>query len=997
MQHTQKFLVLLTVFICSCSIFSGCGRHISSNGRLLSSLDTSSGDSLPYIPQDTLSSKDSLRSKDSILSDSLSLLSDSLKALALTGDSLGLQGDSLALQGDNLRAGGALQTDSLALASADTTKKQGVLEAPVHYKANDSIVMTAGNIVHLYGDADVKYQQMELKADLIRISMDSSIVHATYSLDSIGEEFGYPVFVEGDQQIESKHMHYNFKTKKGFSRETITQQGEGYVTAGTTKMVSDNILNMVDGKYTTCDNHDHPHYYIQMTKAKVRPGKNIVTGPAYLVFEDVPIPLLGLPFAFFPFTDSYSSGILMPTYDDERNRGFGLRDGGYYFALSDYVDLAVTGEIYTKGSWGLGAQSSYYKRYKFRGSLDARYRVTKLGDKAIEGDYSKSTDFSVRWSHQQDPKANPTQTFSASVDFSTSNYSRNDPYEQYTMAGMSNNKSSSVSYSKSFPNTPFSISASMNINQRTADSSVSVTLPNMTVTMNRIYPLKRKKAVGGARWYEKISLSYKADIQNSISTREDKLFKSNLIKDWKNGVRHNVKVESTFNLFNNINVTPNFTYNESWVTRKIEKAYDQTRSQVVPVDTTYGFYRLFDYSASLSLSTTLYGFFKPLPIFGKLSEKVDVIRHRMEPRVSISFAPDFGADKYGYYQSLKYLDNNEKEAREIAPYSPFEGGTYGPPSRGRKGSLSFGFSNNVEMKLADKDSTGQQKKISLIDNLSVDWGYNFAADSFKWGDAITVQLRLKFGTYTQNLNLNFDPYTYKNIGKEGERPVGYKVDKMRWSAGKGIARFRSTSLSFNQTFNNDTFKKWFGKKDKDDNKNDNNAPPDDLNPLDDLNPDDPFNENQLANEPVAGQSIRGKQKKEAGEIDDDGYLTHSVPWSFSIDYSLGIGYDAQKFNPKTNEYKYKFTNNLSFNGNIQPTKNWQINFNATYDFDRKTISHMNVNVSRNLHCFTMTASIIPVGPYKNYTFSVAVSSSLLKDLKYQQSSSSFDNRYMQWY
>ncbi len=934
MQFTQRFLVVFITFIIGTYVIFAGNKPLAETNSLKSPRITLSNDTVIPPPIDSISRKDSLT------------------------------------------------TDTLTL-NSDTTKGKAMLDAPVAYKATDSIVMTAGNMVYLYGEADVKYQRMQLQADMVRINMDSSSVYATFSKDTLGQEFGYPIFVEGEQNIESKVMRYNFKSKKGFSKETLTQQGEGYVTAVTTKKMDNDILNMAGGRYTTCDNHDHPHYYIYMTKAKVRPQKDIVTGPAYLVFEDVPIPILGLPFAFFPFTSSYSSGIIMPTYADERNRGFGLRDGGYYFALSDYVDLALTGEIYTKGSWGLGAQSNYMKRYKFRGSLDARYTVTTEGDKAIEGDYRKSTDFRFNWNHSQDPKANPYQTFSASVQFSTSNYGRNNPHEQYGYGGTSNNKSSSISLSRRFPNSPFSISATMNINQRSQDSTLSVTLPNMTITMNRIYPFKRKQAIGSTRWYEKISLSYNAELRNSIDTKENLILKSNLIKDWKNGMQHRAAISSTFNLFNYINLTPSVNYTERWVTRKIEKGFDQTQNRVAPVDTTYGFYRLYDYNASVSASTTIYGFFKPLPFLGK---KVEMIRHRMEPNISLSIAPDFRDPKYGYYTTLVYQAPNNPDSLIYHEYSPYEGGIYSAPGGGRQGNLSFGLKNNVEMKMAAVDSTGQQKKVSLIDDLSFNWGYNFAADSFKWGENIATNLRLKLGTYTLNLNMQMDPYTYKNIGT-AEKPVGRRVDKLRIASGKGMARLRSTGTSFSYTFNNDTFKKLFKK--GEDSGSAKKEETTDMN-LDDENMD------QLEDN-LQGKPMRQDKQNDRAEIDEDGYAAHSIPWSFTFNYSLNMNYDMAKFNPKTNEYKYMFTHGLSFSGNIQPTKNWQVNFSATYDFREKKIAHMNMNISRNLHCFSMTASVIPIGPYKSYMFSVAVNSAMLKDLKYQQSSSALDNRYMNWY
>ena len=575
--------------------------------------------------------------------------------------------------------------DSITI-SQDTTavdsippKKAG-LDARVDYQAKDSIIMTADNWAYLFGEGDVKYEQIQLQSEKIEINMDSSIVYATYGLDSLGQEFGYPLFIEGGAQYESKTMRYNFDSKKGYISEVITQQGEGFVTANQTKKMPDDALNMVGGKYTTCDDHEHPHFYIHMTKAKVRPKKNIVTGPVYMVFEDVPIYPLMLPFCFFPFSDSYSSGILMPTYVDESTRGFGLRDGGYYFAFNDYIDLALTGEIYTKGSWGIAARSTYKKRYKYSGAFNLSYLVTKLGEKGMP-DYSLSKDFKISWQHTQDSKANPYRSFSASVNFSTSSYDRNQLTGIYNNSSTSNTKSSSISFSQRFPNSPFSISATMNINQSSRDSSISLTLPNISITMSRIYPFKRKVQVGKERWYEKISMSYTGQFRNSITTKENLLFKSNLIRDWDNGMQHEIPISMTFPILKYINITPNFSYTERWYTHKVDKEYDMTTNQLVDRDTTYGFYRVFNYTASVSASTTLYGFFKPLPFLG---DKIEMIRHRLEPSVSISYAPDFGASRYGYWKDYIYTDRNGN-LQEVS-YSPFEGQIFSPPGRGKTGS-----------------------------------------------------------------------------------------------------------------------------------------------------------------------------------------------------------------------------------------------------------------------------------------------------------------------
>ena len=859
--------------------------------------------------------------------------------------------------------------DTLA---TDSLQQKQALDAPVSYQAADSIVMTAGNWAYLFGDGSVKYQQIELQAENIEMNMDSSIVFAKFGLDSVGSEFGYPLFKDGDQEYEAKLMRYNFKSKKGFINNVITQQGEGYVTAGRTKKMEDDAMNMVGGRYTTCDEHEHPHFYIQMTKAKVRPKKNIVTGPVYLVLEDVPLYPLGLPFCFFPFSSTYSSGILFPTFGDESTRGFFLRDGGYYFALSDYMDLAVTGEIYTKGSWGLAARSNYKKRYKYNGSFNASYLVTKLGDKGLP-DYSKSKDFKLQWTHTQDAKANPFLSFSASVNFSTSSYDRNNTQSLYNGDVNSNTKGSSVNITKRFPNSPFTISGTMNVNQVTRDSSISVTLPDMTITMSRIYPFKRKKRIGKERWYEKVSMSYSGTLTNRISTKENLLFKSNLIRDWRNAMQHSIPVSATFTLFKYLNISPSVSYKERWYTNKITQQYDEELGRIVPKDTTYGFYRIYDYSASIAASTTLYGFFKPLPFLGN---NVEMIRHRFEPSISLSGQPDFGSSRFGYYDEFDYVDAYGRNIHYT--YSPFSHNTYGVPGQGKAGSVNFSIDNNIEMKIrSDKDSTGF-KKISLIDKLSLSMSYNMAADSFKWSD-LNMGMRLKLSkSYTLNLNCIFDTYTY-DVDANGN-PVRKNVT--RWQAGKGFGRLRSTGTSFSYTFSNETFKKWFGGAEE---KNVKPEKPDQGRKEEDEEEED----NSTSK---SGSRLLG-QKKEQGEYDADGYMVTSVPWSLSFSYSMRLGYGS--FNPEKKEYKYKVTNSLSFNGSLQPTKNWRMNFNATYDFDMKKISYMTCSFTRNMHCWQLTGSVVPVGPYKSYSFTVAVSSSLLKDLKYDKRNNYRDGQ--TWY
>ena len=589
-------------------------------------------------------------------------------------------------------------------------------------------------------------------------------------------------------------------------------------------------------------------------------------------------------------------------------------------------------------------------------------------------DYSLSKDFKIQWTHTQDAKANPNLTFSASVNFATSSYDRNNTNSLYNGDINNNTTSSSVNITKRFPNSPFTISGTMNVNQVKRDSSISLTLPSLTVTMTKIFPFKRKKPIGKERWYEKIAMSYTGTFSNSITTKENQLLKSNLVKDWKNGAQHKIPVSATFQLFNYINITPQFDYTERWYTSKITQEYDPQQQRMVARDTTYNFYRVYDFSGSISASTTLYGFFKPLPFLGN---KVEMIRHRFEPSVSFSAAPDFASSRFGFYEHYVYQDANGNDQEYI--YSPFSHNMYGVPGQGKQGNVSFQLNNNLEMKVrSDKDSTGF-KKISLIDKLSLGMSYNLAADSFQWSD-LSASIRLKLSkSYTLNLSGMFDTYTYDENGQ--------RLDIPRWKAGKGIGRLRSTSTSFSYTFNNDTFKKLFGKKD------DTSGTGASANGQEGTDPGvGPMEGETTGEEETSGGRLLGK-KKDTGEYDSDGYLLGNIPWSLSFSYSLSLGYGS--FNREKREYDYRLTNSLSFNGNIQPTKNWTFNFNATYDFDAKKISYMTCNISRNMHCWQMTASFVPVGPYKSYSFSVSVSSSLLKDLKYDKRSNYRDGQ--DWY
>ena len=869
--------------------------------------------------------------------------------VVLNAQTLGVDSLSQALPTDTTTS---LQVDSVPQDSVVTPQKKSFLDAQVVYSASDSIVLWGDGTAFLHGTGDVTYQAMNLKADYVRVKMDSSTVYAKGVPDSVGKIQGSPVFSDNGTEYEAKEMTYNLKTRKAFVRQVVTQQGEGYIVSDRTKITEDKTLSMAGGRYTTCDDHEHPHFWLQLTKAKVKPGEYVATGPAYLVLADVPLPL-AIPFGFFPFTNKYSSGIIMPSFGDDASRGFYLHNGGYYFAINDYFDLELTGDIYTKGTWAVNLRSNYVKRYKFRGSLDISYRTDVTSEKDLP-DYRKATNMSIRWSHSQDAKANPYTTFSANVNFSTSGYNKSNINSYYDGAlNSENTKSSSVSFSQRFPESPWSISGSVSVAQRTRDSTINLSLPTLNVSMSRIYPFKRKNPIGKERWYEKIALSYTATINNSIDTKESMLFKSSFLNDWKNGIKHTLPISASFTLFKYINVTPQINYNARMYFRRVDQSWNEQENQVQR-DTTNGFYYVQDFNLSLSASTKLYGFYIPIrKIFG---DKIDRIRHVVTPSVGLSWHPDFGAPLWGYYgtyeRPVNPNDPTNLETREVT-YSRFEGSLYGTPGRGQAGTVNLSLGNNLEMKIRnDKDTTGKEpfKVISLIDNFAVSTSYNIAADSMRWSN-FNAQLRLKLWKgYSLSLSGAFDPYKY------ALNEFGNPVHISKW---RKFPKFLGTSTSFSYTFNNQTFKTWFGKDKKKKN---------DIQNTENGESQDPMSEDTEA----------------TVEASNDGYTKVEIPWSLSVDYSIRYG-QSGIFDKEKMDYKMEFTHNLRLAGNISLGK-WRVSASTSYDFKAKQFTYTNITVNRDLHCWSMSGSFVPFGPCKSYTFRIGVNASMLSDLKYEKQS-----------
>lgn len=886
--------------------------------------------------------------------------------------------DSLLLpDATNTRSGRGLRYDSTAIdtTAADSAKRKPGIDAPVDYECTDSLVYDAETrLVHLYGKAQVKYMDMTLNAAKITMNMDSSMVRAAGERDTAGILQDKPVYSQGSDNYHSELMAFNFKTKKGYITNVETTQGDGFMQSQHSKRAADGTLYLEHAKYTTCD-AKHPHFYLALSRAKVRPGKESVFGPAYLVVADVPLPL-AVPYGFFPFNKKYSSGFIMPSYGDETSRGFYLRDGGYYFAINDYMDIKALGEIYTKGSWGLSAETNYRKRYRYNGNFYISFLRTVDGEKNMP-DYAVTKSLKVQWTHSKDAKASPNTTFSARVNFASENYERSNLESMYNpLAYTQSTRASSVSFSHTFPSIGLNIAGSTNLTQSLHDSSVSMTLPDLSISLNRFYPFRRKHQAGKERWYEKISMSYTGSLSNSINTKEDKLFKSNLVKDWRNGMQHRIPIDATFQVFKYINISPQFSLRDIMYTNRVMRSWDETTQKEV-ADTTYGFYNLYDWSLGVSANTTLYGFYKPWrKLFG---DKIIAVRHVFKPSVSFSYAPDFTSSHYGYQRTYVKTDANGEVS--TVTYSPYSGGIYSYPSGTKQGMITMSVSNNVEMKVkSDRDTTGE-RKISIIDELYGALSYNMAAETRPWSN-LNTRIRLKLTkNYTFSMAAVFATYAYA-FDKNGRVVTS---DRTEWSYGR-FGRFEGMSQNLSYTFNNETLSKLFSRRSdrstasNDETDTDTDTDAEDAN----IDPD------------LRNAKKGGKQKKQKAKVDEDGYLRFSLPWSFTVSYGISMAEDRSKqINVRRMRYPYSFTQTMNFSGYLRIAEGWNISFTSGYDFNYHELSMTTASVSRDLHCFEMSCSVV-LRPYSSFNFTFRARANELADaLKWDKRSSYSSN--IEWY
>lgn len=847
---------------------------------------------------------------------------------AIAADSL----DTIANKADTLAS------DTLA----GGRKQRNFLDEIISGKNKDSLYYDVrGKMVHIYEQGDVTYGNMNIKADYMRVSMDSKEILAYGKADTSAYGHTRPEFTEAGSTYTMDTVTYNIDTKRAKIYGVVTKDGEGYLTGKEVKMMDDKSFNISGGVYTTCDHTDHPHFYIAMTKAKFIPNEKIISGPLYLVFADVPLPLV-IPEIFFPMNMERKSGLIMPSYGEESSRGFFLRDGGWYFSFNDYMDLKLTGSIYTLGSWELAAQSNYRVRYKYSGNIGFTYAKTVLGDKGAD-DYSNSDSFKITWSHSQDSKYNPNSTFSASVNFSSPGFSK--LASQNLNEYVSSQTSSTINYSHSWKGTPLSMSANMTYSQNLNTGAVSLGAPTVSLNASRFYPFKRKVMVGKERWYEKIAMTYKGELKNNVNTTYEELFAGESWDKFKNGVKHTLSANASFNALNYINVSPSVNYNERWYFRRTDKHWDDTHQTIV-TDTTRGFYRVYDYSASISANTNLYGMYR----FKNPNSYVQAIRHTISLTASGTLTPDFGDSKYGFWKEVQ----SNAEGTQTTRYSPYSDGIYGTASSGRSATLSLSIAQTLEAKVKDDADTTGSKKVKIIDDFSFSLNYNFLADSMKLGKSIPVRIRSsiipKFGI---NISMNIDPY-------EVDPKTGRPIDKLLLK--RGIpGRIASTGWSCGYTFNssdlyteatiNDISKQY----------------PEYSNPYF-YDPNDPL-------DPAIRRQLMTAQ-----------YYDFSLPWNFSFNYSI---------NYTNNGVQKKITNTLSFNGSVTLDKErkWAISFNGGYDFENYALTPGTVTLVRDLHCWQMNFVCVPFGARKSWSFNISAKSSLLQDLKYEKSSSYYDNLY----
>ena len=885
-----------------------------------------------------------------LIKDSLPVLSDSLRAV---NDSIAASRDSIA------------RADSIARIDSVNMLKKSSLDAPAFTAARDSIVEDFSNgkkMIYYYGDASVTYGNMKLTADYMEYDLNSNTLFARGTKDTTGVITGAPVMEQGGKSYEMEEVRYNFNTQKARITNMLTQEQDGILHGKNIKMMPDRSINITKGKYTVCD-CEHPHYYLHLTAAKVmtKPSQKTVFGPAWAVVEDVPMFPVVLPFGFIPDRPDRATGILFPTFGEEASRGFYLRDLGMYFVIGDYFDIAMTGDIYTLGSWAIDLNSRYKVNYKFNGSFSLTYSNDQTGERG-SSDFFQTKNFGIRWSHSQDPKARPGTTFSASVNFSSPS---NNKYNSTSVTeALQNQISSSISYAKNW-NGKLNLSINALHSQNSKDSSYSFTLPNVTFSVNRFYPFKRKNRVGKEKFYEKFSLGYNTTLQNKINFKAAEFKQPGLLDKFQNGMAHNFQIGlPNFTAFKYINITPSVSYGMNWFFKKTEKEYDPETGKVVDIPgkafSTLG--ATHNYSGSISMSTRLYGMFN----FGK-HRKLQAIRHVVSPSISASFSPEKGTHFNGW-RTLTYTDANGNVHTQ--DYNIYAGQVNSYPGKGKTASLNFTLGNNFEAKVRDlTDTTGTgSKKIKLIDQLNLNTGYNFLADSLKMSNVGLTMSTSIFEKLGISANANFDPYA---IIVDKSNPSGKKINRFAIQEGQGLLRLNTASVSMSYSLSGE------GKIEG--------------------------NDGSGTEGGSGGGGVKGAASyyqriyyhPVTGEYIPGGWLYYTnpnVPWSVNFNYSFSYRKSYQ-FSNNQAITKNDFTQTLGISGNVKLTPRLALNLTTNFDLMAMKMSTTQISATYDLHCFNISVSWVPTGQWESWSFRIAANAAALADLlQFKKSSSYWDNK-----
>jgi len=902
--------------------------------------------------------QENINKPDSLTLPKLSLSYDTLQVAGYAMDSI-LVIDSTSNQVnplDSIAVEGQL-SDSITLEADTISPPAGDIETTIRYSSRDSMNLSLTNqLIDLYGDGKIVYGDIELSANRINVDYEIQEIQAEGTVDSLGKPVGEPIFKDGPDVYETEKIRYNFKSEKAIISGVVTQQGEGIMHGNLVKRDQKGDLYIDRAKYTTC-NRPEPHFHIEARKLKLIPDDKIMVGPFHMRVNDIPLPI-GWAFGMFPMPRTQASGVIVPTFGEEKRRGFYLKDGGYYFALSDYIDLALTGEIYSKGSYGLNIASTYRKRYAYNGQFSFKYNRQKGID---EGDSTIIKDFWVTWSHS--PQSKGSSRFSASLRAGTSSYNQNNPSYYDVVNNINQEFSSNVSFSKSFTGTPLNMGASMRLQQNTSTGVVNLQLPDISLTMNRIYPFKGKSPTAknifqkinfswnmvgtNSMTNSKVSLPFNFDIENKNPLYDSvvSFSPSNFSEIWdraQNGIKHTIPISTSAKLLKHFTFNPSANYSEIWYAKELSYAWNDSL-KVVRIDTTKKFSRLYTYNFSAGLNTRLYGtmYFK--------GDKIQAVRHVITPNISFGYSPDFSSEKYGYYQTVQV--DSLGTMRELSKYAGF---VYGTPSRGENASMGISISNTLELKVRDqKDSTEEFRKVPIFENFSLSTSYNFLADSFNLAPIrITARTKLFRKKLDINVNGTLDPYIYVldtmyYDGSGNLRVFQNRVNRFAWDSGKGLGQFTQASLSLGTSLNPQSW------------------------------------ENKASD--VDKEQLTDSERNELEFIEQnpDLYVDFNIPWNLRINYNINY--------TKRGYEKARITQTLRFNGDFSLTPKWKIGFSSGYDFENKGFTQTNININRDLHCWQLSMTWIPFGRYQSYNVTIRAKSSLLQDLKLNRQRSWWDN------